>query len=153
MKTMHVKLASEFLTVPGWGFMERVYVNQLPWAEATDLIDAALDEQAKRRGRARQQVSPMEVALCAAFLYYDMLPASQYPIGAFDTDFAFPLERLMVEVDGRDFHGTERDKIRDSIMQQNGWKVVRVQARHVYQDALLCARLIDGYLAALRSAA
>jgi very-short-patch-repair endonuclease len=47
-------------------------------------------------------------------------------------------QRLIVEVDGHQTHGTraafERDRERDRILQAHGWRVVRITWRQLHDD-------------------
>jgi hypothetical protein len=71
----------------------------------------------------------------------------------FECDFVWRRERLIVELDGRAFHGTpaafERDRARDRRLIAAGWRVIRVTWRqlHAEPEALaadLCAALSKG---------
>lgn len=50
----------------------------------------------------------------------------QLPIGMFFADFADPVERIVIECDGKDFHDPVRDAERDALMRADGWRVFRV---------------------------
>lgn len=60
----------------------------------------------------------------------------QHPIGPYIADFACPLSRVVIEVDG-DTHGADDeivyDKKRDAFMQERGWTVIRVFNEDVYK--------------------
>ncbi|MBS0275259.1 MAG: endonuclease domain-containing protein [Proteobacteria bacterium] len=60
----------------------------------------------------------------------------QHPIGPYIADFACPLSRLVVEVDGAT-HGSDveraYDRKRDGYMRLHGWQVVRVTNEDVYK--------------------
>jgi len=66
----------------------------------------------------------------------------QHPIGPYIADFACPLSRLVVEVDG-DTHSTDEeiahDRRRDAYIRSRGWRIVRVNNIDVYKnlDAVL----------------
>jgi len=49
----------------------------------------------------------------------------EYPIGGFCIDIAVPEEKIAFEYDGSYWHDSEKDSIRDSILEQLGWKVIR----------------------------
>ena len=46
-------------------------------------------------------------------------------------DIAIPKEKIDIEVDGKKYHSEERDAIRDEYIRNKGWKVIRVDAKHV----------------------
>ena len=51
----------------------------------------------------------------------------------YEVDFHWPEQRLILEADGRDFHGTpqavERDRERDLALELAGWEVIRITWR------------------------
>jgi hypothetical protein len=49
----------------------------------------------------------------------------EYPVGDFCIDIAVPEEMIAFEYDGSYWHDEEKDKIRDSILEQLGWTVYR----------------------------
>jgi very-short-patch-repair endonuclease len=69
----------------------------------------------------------------------------QHPIGPYIADFACPLLRLVVEVDGGT-HSTDdevaHDRRRDAYMKSHGWRVFRVNNQDVYHH-------LDGVLEAI----
>jgi very-short-patch-repair endonuclease len=73
----------------------------------------------------------------------------QYPIGPYFADFACPLFRLTVEVDGAS-HGTDEalayDRNRRRYIESEGWREVRVSNGNIYTN-------MEGVLEAIASAA
>lgn len=59
-------------------------------------------------------------------------------IGAFEVDFLWPEERVIVEVDGYDFHASkaafERDHRRDATLQGLGFRILRFTWRQLTQE-------------------
>jgi very-short-patch-repair endonuclease len=55
-----------------------------------------------------------------------------------EADFLWREQRLIVELDGHETHGTraafERDRERDRILQAHGWRVVRITWRQLHDD-------------------
>jgi len=47
--------------------------------------------------------------------------------------------RLDVECDGAEFHEAERDAMRDSILFDEGWRVLRFTGKQIYANAAACA--------------
>ena len=77
--------------------------------------------------------------------------ASQFPIRhSFILDFAFPLRKLAVEVDGEKWHdtplGRQRDWFKDYILKKQGWTVLRFPGQKVLDGVGKC---VDETLAAL----
>jgi very-short-patch-repair endonuclease len=68
-------------------------------------------------------------------------PTSDYPVGPYTADFAWPAERVIVETDGWSFHGHRRafedDRARDAYLAANGWVVVRVTWRRLRERPML----------------
>lgn len=61
----------------------------------------------------------------------------QYPVGRFFIDFGDPERRLGIEVDGRQFHDIERDRMRDQqLWNEHGWKVYRISGAEAYRVRL-----------------
>jgi very-short-patch-repair endonuclease len=56
----------------------------------------------------------------------------------FEADFLWRDQRLIVELDGHQTHGTraafERDRERDRMLQVHGWRIVRITWRHLHND-------------------
>jgi very-short-patch-repair endonuclease len=96
----------------------------------------------RQRDLTPQELSPAEVELAEALANAGLHPAQQYPIGQFNADFCFVEEHLVVEVDGRDFHILERDRRRDAILREQGWRTLRIPASHVRADAARVAQLV-----------
>lgn len=68
-----------------------------------------------------------------------------------EVDFAFPAERLVVEVDGWRYHGAdreqwERDRDRDLHLASLGWTVVRLTWRMITHQPALAARRLQAAL-------
>jgi very-short-patch-repair endonuclease len=68
-------------------------------------------------------------------------------------DFLWREQRLIVELDGHQTHGTraafERDRERDRILQAHGWRVVRITWRQLHDDPKAVAADLRRLLAAV----
>ena len=62
-----------------------------------------------------------------------MLP--QLAIGKYFADFADPVKKIVIEIDGAEWHDKEKDKIRDKDMNELGYKVIRFEAKIVFNIA------------------
>jgi very-short-patch-repair endonuclease len=73
-------------------------------------------------------------------------PQTNTHIEGFEVDFAWPAERLIVEVDGYAFHRSptafETDRERDVILALAGWRVLRFTYAQVTRRARWVARAI-----------
>jgi len=75
----------------------------------------------------------------------------QRQFGDYFVDFYFPLGKLVVEIDGKEFHDAERDSLRDAKLLEHELveKVLRIKAKHVLFDAGMCLEGIGAALAGL----
>lgn len=91
-----------------------------------------------------EQLSPMEVDLLAAMWYVDLEPELQAPFGPYRVDFLFPREHVVVEVDGRDWHGSDHwqaDRRRQRYLRNEHDLVVkRFRGSEVFRQPIICAR-------------
>lgn len=70
----------------------------------------------------------------------------QFPVGPYIVDFACPMHRLIVEIDGSQ-HGEEeaasRDAVRTDFLVANGWTILRFWNDDVLRDMDgVCAHLV-----------
>jgi len=67
-------------------------------------------------------------------------PAANTCVAGHEVDFLWPAERLIVEVDGYEFHSSraafERDRIRDADLQALGYRVIRITWRRLIDEPL-----------------
>ena len=79
-------------------------------------------------------------------------PATQYPVAGFRADFCWPEHRLIVEVDGFQFHGHrrafERDRKRDAAHVLAGYRVIRITWRQLDEEPLTVVATIAAALSA-----
>lgn len=94
--------------------------------------------------------SPMEEAFLIAAdpilsEYGDIIP--QYPIFNYRADFAIPDCRILIEIDGYDYHSSREQLTADSRRQRAltaaGWTVVRFTGREIYAGAAACVREVE----------
>lgn len=59
----------------------------------------------------------------------------QFPIGQYFADFADPLKKIAIEVDGK-IHDSriEKDKTREDEIKMMGWKVIRLKGQNTHYD-------------------
>jgi very-short-patch-repair endonuclease len=79
------------------------------------------------------------------------LPDVNTRIEGFEVDFAWPAQRLIVEVDGYAFHGGpaafERDRARDAALALAGWRVLRFTWHQITREPERVAAVIRGSMA------
>lgn len=94
----------------------------------------------------------MTDSILERWLYYDIRDIykgnifPQYPIGPYWADFAIPKHKLVIELDGYQYHKDrkEHDQRRDEYMKRRGWKVMRFTYNDVKNNrSETIAKLID----------
>jgi very-short-patch-repair endonuclease len=75
----------------------------------------------------------------------------QYPIGRRRADFADPLSKTVIEVDGWKYHGQYQSNFnngyrRTQVIEEQGWTIKRVSAQQVFEDVQLTALHIYQYI-------
>lgn len=92
-------------------------------------------EQLKKiiRSRNKKTESPMEYKILNELYKYDDLQfETQYKIDQYRLDFAFPKYNIGLEIDGNDYHSSEKQQIRDQLRDEyllkiKGWKIYRLE--------------------------
>lgn len=91
--------------------------------------------------------SPIEEILYKEFEIYKVLPISQYHVGNYYIDLAFPEIKLAIEADGEEFHSTgeqiTRDISREIKLEKWGWRIVRFTGSEIHRDyELIVAKIL-----------
>lgn len=106
-----------------------------------------------------QKQTPQELFGEMALLRYgkDLVPEySPVPGRKYRIDFAFPADKLAIEIDGWQYHGKTLGAFRNDRTRQNelavaGWLILRFPAGDVSKDIGSMFRTIDRCLANIRS--
>jgi very-short-patch-repair endonuclease len=81
------------------------------------------------------RLSAIEEIFAAEFAACGLFPIAQYAVGKFNVDFAFVEQRIAVEIDPGNWHGTRKkrqiDGEKDRLLQALGWTVVRCSGREI----------------------
>jgi hypothetical protein len=81
------------------------------------------------------------------------LPQANVLVEGFEVDCAWPEQRVIVELDGREAHETrhafERDRQRDRVLAAAGWRVIRITWRQLHDEPHLVEADLRRLLAAL----
>jgi hypothetical protein len=92
----------------------------------------------------RSELERLFVAFCRR--YGLPPPSTNVPAAGFEVDATWPSRRLVVELDGFQFHRTraafERDRARDMDLKLAGYDVLRVTARRLEREPVAIARTI-----------
>ena len=81
-------------------------------------------------------MSPIEVNMWSDIRSYGLFFYPQVPIGNFFVDFANPLEKIVIEVDGKQWHDIEKDALRDKELKEMGWRVVRLPGSETFWEEI-----------------
>ena len=114
----------------------------------TRAVLRAEDDSGYTRSRAER--------LIRALLKAARLPAPRVnvPVAGYSVDFLWPEHKLIVEVDGFQFHGHraafERDRRKDQVLTMAGYRVIRITWRQLRDEPLAVAAAIAGALTACR---
>lgn len=77
---------------------------------------------------------------------FGYLPITQYKIGRYSLDLAFPQLKLDIECDGEIWHNTpqaiEKDRKRDIYMRERGWSVLRFTDKEINENPQRVVNLI-----------
>ena len=99
----------------------------------------------------REELERLFLELCRA--HGIPLPAVNIWVEGFEVDACWQHERLIVELDGWEFHRTraafERDRRRDAVLQLAGYRVLRVSWRWLQQEPAEVANTIHTLLQAV----
>ena len=80
-----------------------------------------------RTGDGVVDMTPIEQTMYRRMTGAGLKPRCQYPVGSFRIDFAFPDEKVGVEVDGSRWHADrQKDQDRDNKLESLGWKVIHI---------------------------
>ena len=84
------------------------------------------------------EYSHAENLLLTELVIQDQEFIRQQPIGKYKADFYFPKYKLILEVDGADFHSTpeqlQHDRIRNEFVNKMGYGVLRVTGKMVREN-------------------
>ncbi|SFK12197.1 Very-short-patch-repair endonuclease [Halobacillus dabanensis] len=82
--------------------------------------------------------SPIERRLYNGLVSYGLHPRTQYNVGVYRIDIAFPGLKIAIECDGKAFHSTAsqkaHDRKKDRYLRKNGWKVMRFKGSTIYRN-------------------
>jgi len=104
---------------------------------------------ANQRGFTRSHAERIMRRLCRTARLPE--PLSNVKLAGYEVDFLWPKERLVIEVDGFQFHGHrvafERDRRKDQVLLTAGYRVVRVTWRQLVGEPLTVLAVIAAALA------
>ena len=95
--------------------------------------------------KAHKTLSPMEDKIVDELLKYKGLRfKTNYTVGYYSIDVAFPEYKQGLEIDGKDYHNTEDQTSRDDLRtkyleEEHGWHIERVPGWLVYRNPQVAA--------------
>lgn len=110
--------------VDRWGLIRQVYLESMPEIAAAHArpggqIDPYLFDWLKH-------FTPVEDDAWQSVRGRGLPMYPQFPALNYFLDFADPIRRIALEVDGKDWHDKAKDTKRDQLLQRFGWRVFRV---------------------------
>lgn len=75
-------------------------------------------------------LTPIESNVWSAIRALGMPFYPQFPVWKYHIDFADPILKIAIEVDGFRYHSKEKDNARTFELQKRGWLVYRVQGKN-----------------------
>lgn len=83
--------------------------------------------------------SPIEGLLLRELQLLGIYPISQFKVGKYRLDLAFPEKMIGIECDGKEWHTSEeqieRDTKRDDYLKEQGWNILRIFGSDIYKSA------------------
>jgi very-short-patch-repair endonuclease len=58
----------------------------------------------------------------------------EYKIKGYYADFCIPSRKVVIEIDGKNYHGGTYDKVRDWVFEKAGWNVIRIPAQKLWRE-------------------
>jgi very-short-patch-repair endonuclease len=112
-----------------WPILREMYTTLLP-----DIMQAA---QTYIRGTINRDIlpwkmSPIEEPVWITIRGFGLPFYPQFPVEQYFLDFAHPLTKIGIELDGKAWHNPQKDALRDRRLMQCGWRIFRITGSEVY---------------------
>lgn len=119
-----------------------------PTRKGTRLLGAVLKDHQIGSTLTVNDLEELMLDLCRSHVL--PLPEVNVPVGPYKVDFLWRTQKVIVETDGRESHGTraafEKDRARDARLTATGYRVLRFTYRQVLTEATKVATLIAAVL-------
>jgi len=79
-------------------------------------------------------MTPIEKAAWSDIRAYGINLLPQVPVLNYFIDFANPLHRIGLVMDGAKWHDKAKDAARDARLGAEGWEIIRVEGRNAFED-------------------
>lgn len=121
----HEEHFNSAIGTPGiWKFYRTLYADILPEIMAGKLAPYPVDWT--------RIFTPIEFMAWQDIRNCDLPFYPQFPVGKFFVDFADPVKKIAVELDGKMYHEKGRDTERDEKLWDLGWRVFRVPGKESF---------------------
>src|SRR5688572_20602457 len=114
-----------------WGFFRQIYMEMIPviMERAAVNVKWAINPYPVDWGSI---LSKIEFDAWTSIRGHYIALYPQFPVFNYFIDFANPYLRVGVEMDGKDYHDPDKDRIRDEMLWKYGWKIFRIPGRECY---------------------
>lgn len=82
----------------------------------------------------RRVMTPIEEYAWDDIKHYGVKMVPQFPVLHYFLDFANPLYKIGLEMDGAQWHNAEKDAKRDTRLALEGWEIIRVKGRYARDE-------------------
>ena len=106
-------------------FQKRVEAGRANWMDHSDVYDI---------GDWAGLMTPIEAAAWCDIRELGVPLWPQLPVGRYFVDFGNPVRRVAVECDGAAWHDADKDAKRDAVLNDAGWRVIRIAGRDCYGE-------------------
>ncbi len=116
-----------------WGFIRQMYMEMMP-----DIIAKAKNEVCIPINPYfldwSTHFSPIEYNAWISIRATRIALYPQFPLFNYFIDFANPYSRIGLELDGKNYHDEKKDKERDNMLYDFGWKIFRVKGSETHTE-------------------
>ncbi len=108
-----------------WGLLRQIYMEKMPeiWAASKAHRSGSIDPYFVDW---IMEFSPIESDAWQAIRGRGVPLYPQFPVFNYFVDFANPYLRIGLELDGKDWHDQDKDRARDQMLAEFGWRIFRV---------------------------
>lgn len=80
-------------------------------------------------------LTPIEYNVWSDIRYLGLPFYPQFPVRGYFLDFADPINKIGIEVDGKEWHlDKEKDLKRQNNLEEIGWKIIRIEGKYTYAN-------------------
>lgn len=140
----HIIVLESYLPMTGLDNVRTVYVESKE--QAKNAINKILSIESPIEEMLLHEI----IERCRPWDYTLSDVEPQHQIDKYRADFAYPKNKIVVELDGHDYHKTKEqrtnDAKRDRKLMEDGWKVLRFTGSEIFKDVCKCHKEIKNHL-------